>query len=85
MQNIFFKSIDLLFLAHMKIIPKKIFLVVVFILTVSSVFAADPPDPTPPPPPGLPIDGGLLILLVAGVLLGSYTIYKNTRYKKTSV
>ncbi|WP_254596808.1 PID-CTERM protein-sorting domain-containing protein [Flavobacterium sp. 28A] len=69
----------------MKIIPKKIFLAMMFVMTVASVFAADPPDPTPPPPPGFPIDGGLVLLLIAGVLLGSYTIYKKTKYKKTSV
>lgn len=26
--------------------------------------------PPPPPPPGLPIDGGLLFLLIAGVAYG---------------
>ncbi len=26
--------------------------------------------PLPPPPPGLPIDGGLLFLLIAGVAYG---------------
>ena len=28
------------------------------------------PGPPPPPPPGLPIDGGLLFLLIAGVAYG---------------
>ncbi|NRS90280.1 hypothetical protein HNQ02_003218 [Flavobacterium sp. 7E] len=59
-------------------------------MTVTSVFAAGaaaPPAPDlfPPPPPGFPIDGGLVLLLIAGVLLGSYTIYKKTIDKKTSV
>jgi len=37
-----------------------------------------PPVPPPPPPqPGLPIDGGLLILLLVGVLFGVYIIYKS--------
>lgn len=31
----------------------------------------NPPPPTPPPPPGLPIDSYWLILLVAGVVIGS--------------
>ncbi|MDA9338083.1 hypothetical protein N9Q51_01875 [Flavobacteriaceae bacterium] len=26
--------------------------------------------PPPPPPPGLPIDGGLLFLLIAGIVYG---------------
>ena len=29
-----------------------------------------PPPPPPPPPPGLPIDGGLLFLLIAGIVYG---------------
>jgi len=35
--------------------------------------------PPPPPPPGLPIDGGLLILLVVGFVYG---IYKTIRFSK---
>tara|TARA_R110002073_G_scaffold40547_6_gene115424 strand:- start:83865 stop:84056 length:192 start_codon:yes stop_codon:yes gene_type:complete len=30
----------------------------------------DPPSPAPPPPPGLPIDGGVALLLIAGVGYG---------------
>mgnify|MGYP001152013775 CR=1 FL=1 len=29
-----------------------------------------PRTPPPPPPPGLPIDGGLLFLLIAGIVYG---------------
>ena len=29
-----------------------------------------PPPPPPPPPPGLPLDGGLLFLFIAGVAYG---------------
>ena len=29
-----------------------------------------PGPPPPPPPPGLPIDGGLLFLLIAGIVYG---------------
>jgi len=43
----------------------------------SSVFAQrTPPPPGPPPNPGLPIDGGLSYLLIAGVLYGAYEIRK---------
>ena len=28
------------------------------------------PGPPPPPPPGLPLDGGLLFLFIAGVAYG---------------
>ena len=31
---------------------------------------AVPPPIPPPPPPGLPIDGGILFLLVAGLFYG---------------
>ncbi|KGL58737.1 PID-CTERM protein-sorting domain-containing protein [Polaribacter sp. Hel1_85] len=29
-----------------------------------------PPPVPPPPPPGLPVDGGLLFLIVTGILFG---------------
>jgi hypothetical protein len=29
-----------------------------------------PPGSPPPPPPGVPIDGGLLFLLIAGIAYG---------------
>lgn len=57
----------------------------VLVMTVTSVFAQLPPPPPGLEPPVLPLDGGLVLLLIAGVLLGSYTIYKKTKYKKTSV
>lgn len=31
---------------------------------------AVPPPIPPPPPPGLPIDGGILFLLIAGIFYG---------------
>jgi hypothetical protein len=38
-----------------------------------------PPTPIgPPPPPGLPIDGGLSILLIAGI---AYGVYEKRRKK----
>ena len=29
-----------------------------------------PPPPSPPPPPGLPVDGGVLMVLGLGILYG---------------
>jgi len=51
------------------------------ILICSSVFAQKPPDPELPgtPPPGLPIDGGLSFLIIAGV---TYGIYESRKKKK---
>ncbi|MDB9927799.1 hypothetical protein OAD34_04405 [Flavobacteriaceae bacterium] len=34
------------------------------------IMIAQGPPPPPPPPPGLPIDGGLLFLLIAGIVYG---------------
>lgn len=48
------------------------------LLSSLSVFAKkEPPPPqNQPPPPGLPIDGGLSFLLIAGVAYGVYAIRK---------
>jgi len=56
----------------------KRFLCAVLLLMSAISYAQDPlPDPFPPPPqPGLPIDGGLLILFVVGVLFGAYMMYR---------
>lgn len=42
------------------------------------MFSQSPPSPGPPPPVGLPlpIDDYLPVLLLAGILLGFYTIKK---------
>ena len=38
------------------------------------------PDPGPsPPPPGLPIDNYLVVLFLAGLLFGTYKIYKTVK------
>jgi hypothetical protein len=50
------------------------------ILMFSTVqcFAAptDPPPPTPPPPPGVPIDSGVILLIVFAIVLAFYKIQK---------
>ena len=57
-----------------------LFLVFLFILFVpQSSFAAPPP----PPPPSIPVDGGISILIAAGVAYGSKKIYDH-RKKKNS-
>ncbi|WP_452225394.1 PID-CTERM protein-sorting domain-containing protein [Lacinutrix chionoecetis] len=60
---------------------KKTFASILFIL-ISFVCSAQefPPPPQPPTGPvGLPIDGGLIILLVVGAVFG---VYKMLRFKK---
>lgn len=49
-------------------------LVVMFPLNVFSQVV--PPPIPPPPPPGLPIDGGLWLLLASGVYFGVKKIKK---------
>ena len=51
---------------------KKISLILLacFALTLSVNAQAVPPPIPPPPPPGLPIDGGILFLLISGIFYG---------------
>ena len=42
--------------------------IVMFGLTASA--QAVPPPIPPPPPPGLPIDGGVLLLFISGIIYG---------------
>ena len=51
---------------------RRIFASILFIL-ISFVCVAQgnvPPPPAPPPPPGLPIDGGVISVLVLGAIYG---------------
>jgi hypothetical protein len=62
----------------MKIVPNRILtILVVFLLPVINVFAepGPPPPSTPPPPPGLPLDGGLVLLMLFSLVLGFYKIH----------
>jgi len=62
-----------------------IIFITVMLLWIEVFSKGDPPTPKPLGPPinpGTPIDGNISILLIAGVLLGVYSIYKNrTLYK----
>ena len=51
-----------------------------FIGFSSMAQGATPPPPMPPPPPGLPIDGGIVVLLfVTGLAFGIYKLIKNSK------
>jgi hypothetical protein len=64
----------------MNSVPMRILLVAaVFFLSNFSFAAPEPPPPTTPPPPGLPIDGGLVIMVVLGLLFGAYKIYQHKK------
>jgi len=57
---------------------KKIILLIAFLfVALAGIAQAVPPPVPPPPPPGLPIDGGVLFLLIAGMAYGVKTIRKN--------
>lgn len=66
----------------MMIANKKVVASILFVL-VSFVSAAqhgnNPPPPQPPPPQGLPIDGGLVVLIILGLALGVYAILKEKK------
>ena len=53
-----------------------LFFVVLFCTTFSFGQIVPPPIP-PPPPPGLPIDGGVVLLFISGILLGVNKLKKN--------
>ena len=62
-------------------------LIVVFVLISQSVFYSAPPPPpagSPPcwPPPCIPIDGGIALLIAAGVAYGAKKLYNS--HKKAS-
>ncbi|WP_347173400.1 PID-CTERM protein-sorting domain-containing protein [Polaribacter uvawellassae] len=60
----------------MKYKTKILFILVVLCTTFTFGQMVPPPIP-PPPPPGLPIDGGVLFLLISGILLGVKKLKKN--------
>ena len=51
-------------------------LLAVMVCSIAGAQGATPPPPMPPPPPGLPIDGGLVMLLIAGLFFGAYRAYR---------
>jgi len=79
----FAKKIFYLLLHPMKIVPSRFIILLALLLpSVGSIAAPnEPPPPTPPPPPGLPIDNGLIVLLMAGLIFGCYKLYNNSLKK----
>lgn len=63
----------------MNIAPKTTILNLIALLSGLTTFAASPgvpPPPTTPPPPGLPIDGGIIILLIIAIFYSFYLFNK---------
>lgn len=72
-----------LLLHPMNIVPMRIkLIIVVFFASCLGVIAQTPPPPTTPPPPGLPLDDGIVLLLVLALVLGVFKIYQ---YRKRVV
>jgi drug/metabolite transporter (DMT)-like permease len=76
----------------MKIISRRFLMAIIALFGVISVFSAPaPPAPPiqqrtgPPVPPEeqLPIDQGLVFLIVAALIFGTYIIYKHKLKQKT--
>ena len=65
----------------MRMDPRFILTLLTFIgAYVECIAAPGPPPPqVPPVPPGFPIDGGLLVLMVVGIIYGVFTVYKRQR------
>ena len=54
--------------------------IALFLVSFASMAqGATPPPPSPPPPPGLPIDGGIIALLVVALIYGVYKINKTLK------
>ncbi len=59
-----------------------VILILMFAFIISSqIVSAQPP---PPPPQDIPIDGGLTVLLIGGLLYGAREIYKHDKKNKTN-
>lgn len=57
---------------NMKILTSLLFLLISFVGVAQTM----PPPPQPPPPPGLPIDSGILAMMVLGLFYGVYKLLK---------
>ena len=57
-----------------------IYCTVLTVLLTNSVYAIQLPAPGPPPPhPELPIDSGLVFMLISGALLGIFALRKKSK------
>ncbi len=71
----------------MKIVPNRVFIILVlFLMQGTAVFAAPGPPPplTPPPPPGLPLDGAIFVFALFSVCFGIYKLHKIKNIKNAS-
>ncbi|WP_236554650.1 hypothetical protein [Flavobacterium sp. 9AF] len=62
---------------------KRLILLLVLMSFQNAFSDSTPPPPPPTPPPGLPIDTGVIALLLTGLLLGYYLIRKINSKKES--
>lgn len=55
---------------------QRVLLLVFMLVVVSFAYALPPPPPPPGGPSGVPIDGGVFLLLGAGLFYGARKLYK---------
>ena len=86
MSKYFAKKIFYLLLQPMKIVPNTIINIAVVLFSVTNCFADNeppPPPPTGPTPIGLPIDNGILVLLIIGLAFAFLRFKMSNTHKKT--
>jgi len=68
----------------MRIVPNRVVLILAVLFTSYCGYSANnpPPPSSPPPPPGLPLDGNIFILVLAGLFFGVYITLKNIKKSK---
>jgi hypothetical protein len=80
-ENNFDKKNFFLLLRLMKSVPMKLLFIIIAILGSTFCFSApQPPPPTTPPPPGLPIDSGIILLVIISIIF----VYYKLIYKKNA-
>jgi hypothetical protein len=82
----FDKKIFYLLLQPMRIVPNPMISLAVVLFSVANCFADNeppPPPPTGPTPIGLPIDSGILVLLVIGLAFAFFRFKISNTNKKT--
>ena len=73
----------------MKTVANKPIFVMLYLFGIITTFSQTPPEPDPqgppPPPPGEPIDEHIFILILLGILLGIYIIYRHKLKTKAPI
>ena len=76
-----------LLLHPMKFVPNCILILLAIMLPFFDGNAApgNPPPPSPDPPPSVPIDSGIVLILVAAIIYGIFKLYEFNKNKETSL